>query len=266
MVPAVVKRLIRAGCQALFPAKCLGCGGLFHHGTGPLPTVPADTQASATDFDAAMALHFCPDCRSQWTAVAPPLCSRCGLVFESREGEDHRCGRCLDRQDGFSRARAAGIYNATLQIAIHALKFKNKVCLAGPLGALLYDTLQTYWTAEDIDVVAPVPLHHRRFKKRGFNQAYLLMRQWPPFGETAIIRDLLVRIRATAPQTGLDRRQRRRNIKNAFAVRRPGQSANKRVLLVDDVLTTGATVDACANALIRDGAKRVDVLTLARAL
>ena len=92
------------------------------------------------------------------------------------------------------------------------------------------------------------------------------MRRWALPEDTVVIRDLLVRIRATAPQTGLDRQQRRINIRKAFSVNRHGQSAGKRVLLVDDVLTTGATADACTDALIRDGATRVDVLTLARAL
>ena len=138
--------------------------------------------------------------------------------------------------------------------------------LAIPLGRLLFDTFRHYWTAGDIDVVAPVPLHRQRFRQRGFNQAYLLVRRWALPEDTVVIRDLLVRIRATAPQTGLDRQQRRINIRKAFSVNRHGQSAGKRVLLVDDVLTTGATADACTDALIRDGATRVDVLTLARAL
>jgi ComF family protein len=188
------------------------------------------------------------------------------MVFKSREGGDHLCGRCLDRPDAFRRARATGIYEKNLRSAIHALKFKGKVNLAVPLGALLYDTFRHYWNAGDIDVVAPVPLHRNRFRRRGFNQAYLLVRRWRLPGETIVVRDLLLRTRATAPQTGLDRRQRRINIKNAFSVNRPDQSVGKRVLLVDDVLTTGATVNACAKALIRDGARRVDVLTLARAL
>jgi ComF family protein len=261
MLPGALKRLLHGMGDALFPANCLGCGQLFQHDAGNLPT------AHPTGFSHAMAPFFCGHCRDQWTAVTSPLCSRCGLIFKSREGEDHLCGRCLDRPGAYTRARAAGIYDHSLKAAIHALKFKDKVSLANPLGALLFSTFRRHWTDGDIDVVAPVPLHRHRFRRRGFNQAYLLVRRWAlPPGETVVIRDLLVRTRATAPQTGLDRRQRRINIRNAFSVSRRGQSAGRRVLLVDDVLTTGATADACADALIRDGARRVDVLTLARAL
>ena len=260
MLPGVLQRLLHGMGDALFPAKCLGCGRLFQHDRETPPT------AHPIDFSAAMAPHFCLRCRGRWTAVASPMCSRCGLVFKSREGEDHLCGRCLDRPGAFTRARAAGIYDNTLKAAIHALKFKDKVSLANPLGRVLFDTFLQYWTVGEIDVVAPVPLHRQRFRQRGFNQAYLLVRRWALPEETVIIRDLLVRTRATAPQTGLDRQQRRINIRNAFSVNRRCQTAGKRVLLVDDVLTTGATVDACSNALMRDGAERVDVLTLARAL
>ena len=260
MATVELQRLLNGMVDALFPAKCMGCGRLYRHDTA------MRRAGRPTGFPGVMAPYFCPGCRNQWTAVASPLCSRCGLVFKSREGADHLCGRCVERPGVFTRARAAGIYDHALQSAIHALKFKSKVSLAGPLGELLFDTFRHHWKDGDIDVVAPVPLHRHRFRRRGFNQAYLLVREWAIRAETVVIRDLLVRTRATAPQTGLDRKQRRINIRNAFTVSRPGQSANKRVLLVDDVLTTGATVDACADALIRDGAKQVDVLTLARAL
>ena len=172
-LPGVLKRLLHGMGDALFPATCLGCGRLFQHDTATASQWP-----HPAGFSAAMAPHFCLPCRDRWTAVASPLCSRCGLVFKSREGEDHLCGRCLDRPGAFTRARAAGIYDNTLKTAIHALKFKGKVSLAGPLGGLLFDTFRHYWTAGDIDVVAPVPLHRQRFRQRGFNQAYLLVRRW----------------------------------------------------------------------------------------
>ncbi len=198
--------------------------------------------------------------------MASPLCSCCGLVFTSRQGPDHLCGRCLEKPFGFGRARAVGLYDQTLRAAIVQLKFKGTAVLAQPLGELLYDAFRRYWPPGGIDMVAPVPLHGRRLRQRGFNQAYLLVRRWRLPRDTELVRDLLVRTRDTAPQSGMSRRQRRRNIKNAFAVNRSGRSSGRRVLLVDDVLTTGATADACARALIGDGAAGVDVLTLARAL
>lgn len=252
------QRWLTSLADALFTGKCLGCGLIFHRG--------AVKRADPVSFTTALALYFCPHCRRQWTAVASPLCRRCGIVFNSRQGENHLCGRCITQPGAFFQARAAGIYDQSLRSAIQALKFNAMVQLAVPLGRLLYHTFREYWAPGDIDLIAPVPLHHRRFRRRGFNQAYLLITGWRPTDDAQIVPDLLVRHRATRPQAGLDRRQRRLNISKAFSIRRPGQSAGRRVLLVDDVLTTGATADACARALLQDGARRVDVLTLARAL
>ncbi|WP_170302580.1 ComF family protein [Desulfosarcina widdelii] len=260
-MPFLVKPLLAAMANALFPARCLGCRQLFHRQAARAK----EDGSEKSDAGRALADYFCPVCSGQWTAVASPLCSRCGMVFKSRVGPDHFCGRCLERPGTFTRARAAGAYDGTLQLAIQALKFKGHTHLANPLGRLLYATYRHYWLDGDIDLIAPVPLHRRRFRRRGFNQALLLVKAWPLSGEVVMVRDLLARNRPTPPQTGLDRRQRRINIKNAFGVSRPGESVGKRVLLVDDVLTTGATAEACATALLKDGAKRVDVLTLARA-
>lgn len=262
----MLRRLLDCLGDTLFPAICLGCGSFYHHDRRVPPRAGKVACHQTSGFASLMAGHCCPTCRVQWTPIRSPLCRRCGLMFTSRAGEDHLCGPCLDRPGWFGRARAGGIYDQTLQIAIHALKFKGKVHLAEPLGVFLFDAFGRYWGSGEIDMVAPVPLHGRRFRQRGFNQAYLLVHRWPLPPETVLVRDLLIRTRDTTPQTGLNRRQRRVNIRNAFSMGCSGQSTGKRVLLVDDVLTTGATVDACARVLIRDGASRVDVLTLARAV
>ena len=262
MVPSGARRLLQALAGAVFPPQCLSCGRLFRqerfHAVAHGP--------ASVDFPGCMALYFCPTCRYDWRPVASPLCRRCGVVFESRAGDDHLCGRCLERAGHYTMARAAGIYAGSLKIAIHQLKFKAATHLARPLGGWLEGVCREYWAPGEIDLIAPVPLHRRRFRRRGFNQAFLLVRHWQPPPGCEIDRELLVRTRPTVPQRGLTREQRRRNIKNAFAVRRRGGSAGRHVLLVDDVFTTGSTAEACARALIRDGARRVDVLTLARAL
>lgn len=255
--------------DVLFPRRCASCGRLFERQAGCVaahapPQVPMGD--AVAPLPVTWSAHFCSHCHNRWTPVASPMCSCCGLMFTGRQGPDHLCGRCLERPLGFGRARAVGIYDQILRAAIVQLKFNGKVKLAQPLGDLLDDAFRRFWPPDAIDLVAPVPLHGRRLRQRGFNQAYLLMRRWRLPPHTALVRDLLVRTRDTAPQTGMSRRQRRRNINNAFAVKRPGQGRGRRVLLVDDVLTTGATADACARALIRDGAAGVDVLTLARAL
>ena len=123
-------------------------------------------------------------------------------------------------------------------------------------------------------MVIPVPLHVKRLKKRGFNQSFLLVKDWGFYAKTFDIefshmqfnRHLLVRNRWTEPQTGLDRKKRKTNIKNAFRIRDVEKMNGKRVLLVDDVYTTGATADECSKVLLGAGATQVDVLTLARAM
>lgn len=265
MLSTALKTLLNPWSAALFPGRCLGCGRLFRYDGGSSTPAATSGDRSGVSFSEEMRGHFCAGCRDRWTAVASPLCTRCGRVFNSRVGPDHWCGQCLDQAGIFNRARATGIYDNSLRLAIHALKFKGRTRLAVSLGRLLFTTYRYYWPSGDTDLVAPVPLHRKRLRQRGFNQAYLLVRHWQLPEGTAVVRDLLTRTRNTVPQTGMNRRQRRINIKDAFCVTRPGQGAGKRVLLVDDVLTTGATAEACAGALVRDGAQRVDVLTLARA-
>ncbi|PIE67423.1 MAG: amidophosphoribosyltransferase [Deltaproteobacteria bacterium] len=214
----------------------------------------------------AMVDHLCADCSHRWTPVASPMCSRCGLVFTGRSGADHLCGTCLARPGAYTRARAAGIYEGALRTAIQALKFKARIELAAPLALLLEAAYRRYWASGTMDAIVPVPMHRTRFRQRGFNQAWLLIAAGQ-FGEDVAIEPrALVRTRATPPQTGLNRSRRRRNLEKAFAVRQADRIEDRRILIVDDVLTTGATADACAAALIAAGARRVDVLTLARAL
>jgi len=157
---------------------------------------------------------------------------------------------------------------------IHCFKYKGKVQLADPLAELLLTAYSSFWEIDSIDIILPVPLHIKRFRKRGFNQAYLLVRNWNILAgqsrcrpaDLQIERDLLVRTVATEPQSALGRAKRAVNIKNAFDLKDRDKVKDKRILLIDDVYTTGATVDECARLLLNCGARHVDVLTLARAI
>jgi ComF family protein len=156
---------------------------------------------------------------------------------------------------------------------IHHLKYRGKIQLAKPLGNFLFTAFLHFWDTNPFDFIVPVPLHVKRFRIRGFNQAYLLIKDWHELSrftcreipDPKISRDILVRSRWTEPQTGLDRKERMSNIKNAFTITDKRVVKGKRILLVDDVYTTGATVNECAKTFLKSGAQSVDVLTLARA-
>jgi ComF family protein len=195
-------------------------------------------------------------------------------MFKSRQGEDHVCGECLESPKRFEIARSVGIYENTLMDAIHCFKYKGKIQLARPFGILLFASFINYWNANSIDLIVPVPLHRKKLKTRGFNPSFLLVRGWELFVDELsiempkipVVRDVLTKIKWTEPQTGLMRKKRLANVKNAFGIQGSSKIAGKRILLVDDVYTTGATANECSKALLRGGAGRVDVLTLARAM
>ncbi|MGQ9687561.1 MAG: ComF family protein [Desulfobaccales bacterium] len=204
----------------------------------------------------------CPACEAAVTWVASPLCPVCGRVYEAGVGADHLCGPCQTDPPPFERARAAVLYDedGPSGRAIKGLKYNRRLDMLPVMHQWLRGP-QCLELVAEADLVAPVPLHPKRLRQRGFNQALLLAQTFP--GAT-LERELLVRVRHTPPQTGLNPKERRENVKGAFAVPRPDRVKDKKVLLLDDVFTTGSTVKECTRVLRRAGARRVDVLTVAR--
>ena len=212
---------------------------------------------------------ICRRCREKilQLRIAGPLCPSCGLPYRTfADGEAHLCGRCTMRLPPYSGARAFGWYGSELSRAIQALKFGGRRNLAGFLAALMAETLLEAWDARDIDLIVPVPLHPKRLRERGYNQAALLGRRLGRFVGLPCHAALLRRIRHTSPQVGLSDAERARNLRLAFRCARPDAARGMRILLVDDVMTTGATVASAAEALLAAGARRVSVLTAARAV
>jgi ComF family protein len=255
-------RLLIALGDAVFPPRCAACGQLLAAaGAAPAGTMPAAL--------AALAGRVCAGCRSGLAAVDPPLCTCCGVMFPGRSGEDRLCGRCQTSPPAFRMARASAVYARSMADVIRRFKYGGRTQLAAPLGELMAATFVRYWRGETIDLVLPVPLHRRRLASRGFNQALLLARRLcrhPEVPPMSMAADLLLRRRETPSQTGLPLAERRDNVQDAFGVREARRVAGRSLLLVDDVLTTGATVGECARVLMGCGAARVDVLAAARAL
>ena len=193
------------------------------------------------------------------------VCWKCGLFTEAAISHDKRqsirCGRCDD--EAFSRARACGFYEGALRASI--LELKRQPHIATRLAHLMFDA-QHCEPLNSASLIIPVPLHPERERERGFNQALLLGRELSglsglPLDEHSVVR----RVHTERHRAGMDAKVRRKSVAEAFAVRHPELVAGQRLLLVDDVFTTGATVSACASALKEAGAEAVFVLTVARA-
>jgi ComF family protein len=211
-----------------------------------------------------------PLCGPCWTSIlrlGPPWCERCGRPFSTFRDRPHpasaTCAACRRRPPPYLRARSAARYAGTVREALHAFKFLGQTSLAAPLSELLLEVLAADG-APPGDLVVPVPLHAARERERGFNQAALLARRVARRLRTPYDARALRRARATRAQTELSGRERRRNVRGAFGVTDARAVRDRHVLLVDDVLTTGATVAECARVLGRAGARTVAVVTVAR--
>jgi ComF family protein len=235
----------------LFPPRCRACGSWIHGSDGE---------------------YFCHACRRNLELIGHPLCSICGRPFPGSAGADHPCGLCLRRAPQFASARSWACYpreageDQPLRKVIQKFKYGRRVSLGKPLGRLMTRGCESYLAACGADVVIPVPLHPRRLRWRGFNQSVLLAREVSRVCGAPMDPFVLLRSRETPPQTELSEQERRRNVRGAFAVNPENPLEERTVLLVDDVYTSGATVNECSRALRRAGAKEVHVLTLARAV
>lgn len=206
----------------------------------------------------------CAECWAKLSFIAPPFCPRLGIPFVYDPGPGLLSMEAIADPPAYARARAAVRYDDVARTLVHALKYHDRTDLAPAMGR---------WMARagdellgEADVLVPVPLHWRRGWSRRYNQSGALARAIERQSGVPLARDVLRRIRPTQQQIGLSRSQRARNVQGAFKVssEKAHQIQGRRVVLVDDVLTSGATSDACARALLRARAAQVDVLVFAR--
>lgn len=212
---------------------------------------------------AASSSGLCAACREEFRPLSSPCCPRCSLPYPTRGGTDHLCEPCQRHEPPFLWVAAAGVHEGGLREAVHRFKFGGRLDLDRPLGQLIHQRVGGRLRAFAPEMVVAVPLHPRRLRERTYNQALLLARVLARELDAPVRARALARVRDTGSQQRLSRDERRRNLRQAFVA--DALVAGRRILLVDDVVTTGATVAECARALLDAGAASVAVAALARA-
>lgn len=251
----ILRSAIDALASVLFPAPCRICG-----------------QALL----AASRIPICKPCLNEFERLLDPLCACCGRPLLSPPGQatasqmessqqiDLRCRLCRGSFYAFDRARSFAVYDRALSEAVLLLKYEQVASLADWFGARLAAIAQNAAAEWHADVVVPVPLHSDRRRERGYNQAELIARPVARRLNLRLNTNLLIRTKPRPPQLVLSRTEHWRSVRGAYATREGMKIDNLRVLLVDDVLTTGATLDACSRALRKAGASAVFGLTVGR--
>ena len=239
-----MKNILKGIADVVFPPRCMACGAvLIEEG-----------------------IYFCPDCFARIKFIRSPLCPRCGVPFAETGEQDHICGACLLSDPAFSAARALGRYETALMDVIHKFKYGGKTAVGEKLGKLMAEFPYPAFNIMDYSLIMPVPLHPRKLRQRGFNQSAILAREISRRFSIALDFSSLKRVVFTDSQSSLGKEKRAINVKAAFAVADPEKITGQKIILVDDVLTTGSTAKECARALLKHKAEQVAVLTLARAV
>ena len=242
---ALFDRWLRPALAFLYPEVCQICH---------------DEQAKPSDG------YVGPRCWGQVRFIKPPFCERCGLPFDGDISAPFECSNCRDMELHFCAARAAVTTGGPVLEAIHRYKYQRALWFEPFLADLLVRQAEPELRREKWDWIVPVPLHPTKEREREFNQAARLAGRLGRAMEIPVNARLLKRTVATPTQTQLTRHQRAANVRNAFAAQQGTSLDGRRVVLVDDVLTTGATTNACAKVLRRAGAAEVCVWTVARGL
>lgn len=235
-----LQHLWRDKLDVVFPRSCVHCGGLVENGRFR---------------------HLCPACEKQLFIVEPPHCSTCGHPYYGETEVNRLCPHCEVLEPKFGQGKTAILLKGAGRSLVHALKYHQALHVLEDITAIMA-AVPGYGDFLRAAVLVPVPLHSRKLRERGYNQSLLLARCGAQAAELTSVEELLVRVVDTESQTHYDREARQKNLKNAFALA-PGATINPghRYILVDDVFTTGSTLNACAAVLRRAGVLNLDVVT-----
>ena len=236
-----IRRTGEALLSLFYPPHCAACGS-----------------------ETAAGIHLCADCAAQAVRIEPPFCRVCSQPFEGAITNEFTCANCGERKFHFDCAVTRLMSRGVVRDLVHRFKYDREFYLRHPLAGWAAEALEDERIkAQPFDFLVPVPLHSARRRDREFNQAEAIAQLLARRTRVPLY-DALKRIRYTTTQTRLDRHERMENLRGAFRVRHPARVQNRHLLLVDDVFTTGSTVDECARVLRQAGAASVRALTVAR--
>lgn len=229
----------------VFPPQCPGCSEIL---------------------DSPEKIFFCAKCQDKAHFIQGAVCPVCGINFPDSPAESHLCGDCSDQEPYFSCARAVFSFETVILEAIHRFKYKRDFYVGETLASFMAGFSFPDFSFLQYSLLLPVPLHIKRLRERGFNQSLILARAVGKKRQIPVNFSILKRHKFTETQTGMNKNERKLNIKGAFEITDERKISGQNIILVDDVYTTGATVNECARVLLKAKANRVAVLTLARVL
>lgn len=247
---------------------CIATGRLFLRQTGETTLTflyPAQCRVCDTPLGLEAVPYFCQECWQKIQFVERPWCEICGIPHPDKRATASVCDKCAGAPPRYGKLRTIAFYEEPFQQVLHLFKFGKRTGLASPLIQLMLARLPDDCRIEDYDFILPIPIHKKRLRERGFNQSLLLAEGIAKAKGMPVATDILIRQKHTKAQSSLTgRAARQENITDAFELRNPKAAFGKRFLLIDDVFTTGATVQEAVKELWKADPAEIDVLTLAR--
>jgi ComF family protein len=237
------KDLLNDVSDIIFPPRCLACDGIINQHSDQV---------------------FCSVCLEKISFITGSFCPICGLPFLDSPAGSHICGNCLEKKPYYTKARAVAAFKTVIMDAIHKFKYGRSISTGHALGSFMAGFSFPDFDFSEYSLLLPVPLHIKRLQERGFNQSLLLAKEIGKKYQLPVNFSLLKRCKFTLTQAGLNKAEREKNIKGAFSVTDKKKVAGKHIILIDDVYTTGATVNECAKVLLKADAQQVAVLALSR--
>lgn len=239
-----LKDIVHDLCDIIFPPQCLTCTEIIG---------PRNKEV------------FCSACAKEINLITGSLCPVCGVPFPDSPADNHVCGKCLEKRPFFAKARSVAVLESVVMEAIHNFKYGRSISAGRGLTSFMADFSFPDFDFSEYSLIVPVPLHIKKLRERGFNQSLILAGGIAKKYGIPVNFSLLKRRKFTLTQTGLHKTDREKNVRGAFIVADRRKIKGENIIIIDDVYTTGATINECARVLLRSGARKVSVLTLAHA-